>query len=125
VHVDQVADPLAQERTRVSRELLAPLEQHEVEAFFSTDILVDQLLDLADELAVFEYRQLHIENRSLFRPGVFFRADSDLTHPLSRLFERGVEALDFTWYCFVGDDAMPDVRDFPAEKVDWTVHDSR
>src|SRR6476660_490818 len=57
VYVDQVTDPLAQERTRVSRELLAPLEQHEIEAFLSTEILVDQFLYLADKLAVLEYRQ--------------------------------------------------------------------
>ena len=124
VHVDQIADPLAQERTRMSGELLAPLEQDEVEALLSADVLVDQLLDLADKLAVLEYRQLDIENRGFFWPGVFLRACADLMQPLFRFFERCVEAFDFSWYRFVGDDAMPDVRDFPAEKVDWSVHDT-
>jgi hypothetical protein len=36
-----------------------------------------------------------------------------------------MEALDFTAYRFVGNNAVPNVRNFPLEKVDESIHDSR
>src|SRR4051812_42930472 len=54
VDVDQIPDSLADQRTRVVRELLAPFEHHQVEGFFSAEILMNELLDLPNELAVLE-----------------------------------------------------------------------
>src|SRR4051812_39889451 len=47
VHVDEIADSLSHERARVTRELLSPLEQHEIERFLSAEILLNQFFDLA------------------------------------------------------------------------------
>jgi IS5 family transposase len=118
VNVDQVADSLTQERTGMTRELLAPLEQNEVERFLGAKILVDQLLDLAQELSVLQDRQLDVEYRRLLGTGMLLRPCSNLLQSYSGLRQRGVEALDLFVDRFVGDDAMAHVRDFPAEEVD-------
>jgi hypothetical protein len=44
---------------------------------------------------------------------------------LARLIQASVKSLDLSWYGFVGNDAVPHVRNFPPEKVDESVHDSR
>src|SRR5687767_5152583 len=122
--VDQIADTLPHERARVTRELLAPLEQNQVEAFLSAEILLDQLLHLAYELSVLEYRQLDVEDRCFLGAGMLLCPASDLMQLLSRLLERRVEALDLCRYRFVGDDSVTHVRDFPPEKVDQSVHNA-
>jgi len=73
VNIDQVAYSLAQEWAGMTRELLAPLEQNEVERFLGAEILVDQLLDLAQELSVLEDRQLDVEYRRLLGTGMLLR----------------------------------------------------
>jgi hypothetical protein len=56
---------------------------------------------------------------------VLLGARSHVAEPLSRLFQGRMEALHFAAYRFVGNDAVPNVRNFPLEKVDESVHDSR
>ena len=125
VHVDQIADSLAQERPRVTRELLPPFEKHEIERLFSAEVLGYQLLDLPKQLAVLENRELDIEDRCFLRSGIFFGASAHVTESLARLVQTVVEPLDLAAYGFVGNDAVPYVRNFPQKKVDESVHDSR
>src|ERR1051325_464347 len=42
-----------------------------------------------------------------------------------RLLERVVEALDLAWDRLVGNDAVPNIGDFPAQQMHWAIHDSR
>jgi hypothetical protein len=125
VHVDQVAHPLPQEWPRVARELLAPLKEHEVECFLSAEVLSYELLDLPKQLGILENRELDVEDRRFFGTGILFSASTHMTESLARLIQRVVESLDLAFYGFVGNDAMAHVRNFPPEKVDESVHDSR
>ena len=50
--VDQISDPFAHQRTRVTRELLAPLEQNQVERFFGADVTLNELFDLSQQVSV-------------------------------------------------------------------------
>jgi hypothetical protein len=122
VDVDQIPDSLAQQWARVGGELLAPLEENEVESLLRAEILVDELLHLPQELAVLENRQLDVEDGGLFRTGVLFSTGSHLLHSLPCLGKCLMEALDLFRNRLVGDDAVPHVGDFPAEKVDLSVH---
>ena len=45
VHVGEVTDAFAQHRRGVSREVLAPLQQHEVERLVGAEVLPDERLD--------------------------------------------------------------------------------
>ena len=125
VHVDQIADSFAQQRSGVTRELLAPLEQNEIECLFRAEVLRYQLLDLSQQLAVLENGELDIEDRGFLRPGVLLGARPHLAEPLARLFQPRMKALDLAGYSFVRNDAVPHVRNFPPEKVHESVHDSR
>jgi hypothetical protein len=44
---------------------------------------------------------------------------------LPGLLQGSVEPLDLPRNRFVRNDAMANVRDLPAKKVDWSVHDPR
>jgi hypothetical protein len=107
------------------RELLAPFEKHEIECLLGAQILVDQLLDLPQQLRVLEDRQLHVKDRGFLGAGVLFGASSDLVKPVLGFLDCRAKALDLGGYPFVGDNAMANIRDFPNEKVDWSVHDPR
>ena len=74
VHVYEVADSFAQQRPRVTRELLAPFEQDEIERLFGAEVLRYELLDLSQELAVLENRKLDIEDRRFLGAGVLLGA---------------------------------------------------
>jgi hypothetical protein len=54
---------------------------------------------------------------------VLLGARANLVQPLFRRLECSVEALDLRRYPFIGNDAVADVRNFPPQKVDWSVHD--
>jgi len=125
VHVDQIADSLAQERPRVTRELLAPFKEHQIECLLGAEVLSYELLDLSKQLAILENRELDVEDRRFLGTGILFGASPHVTETLARLIQACVEALDFAWYGFVGNDAVAYVRNFPPEKVDESVHDSR
>jgi hypothetical protein len=120
--VDQVSDALPHERTRVARELLAPLEQNEVESFLGADVLVDKLLYLAQQLCILEDRELDVEDRSFLGASMLLGPSSDLVQLFFGLIERSVEALDLSRYRFVRNDPVAHVGDFPPEKMDWSVH---
>src|SRR6266566_2599992 len=124
MNVDQIANSLAQQRPRMTGELLTPLEQHEIERFFRAQVLVNQFLNLSQELSVLQDGELDVKDRGLFRARVLFGPCTDLVQPLLSLFQRSVEALDLTSDGFVGNYAVAHVRNFPSEKVDRPVHDS-
>src|SRR3982751_2201643 len=124
VDIDQIAHSLAQHRSRVSRELLAPLEQHQVESFFGAEVLMNELLYLPQQLSFLEDRQLHVEVCRLFRSGVLLGARAYLPQPRAGLFERVVEPFDLGGNRLVENDAVPDVRHFPAQQGHGAVNDS-
>ena len=47
LHVGEIADSLANHRLRVTREMLAPFDHHEIECLFRSDVLPNEPLDLA------------------------------------------------------------------------------
>ena len=94
VHVGEIADALAQHRRGVAGEARAPLEHHEVERLFRADVLADELLDAAGELAVVENGELHVEDRGFFGTGRGLDARSQMTQPLLRTANRLVQPLD-------------------------------
>ena len=74
--------------------MLAPLEQHEIERLLGAEVLVDQLLDLAQQLAVLEDRSWTSKIAASSGPACFSaRARTWRSRSLA-LFERRVEALD-------------------------------
>jgi hypothetical protein len=70
VHVRQVAHAFAQHRGAVSREVLAPLEQNQIEGLFRAQVLPDERLDADRELGVVEDGQLHVEDGGFFGAGL-------------------------------------------------------
>jgi hypothetical protein len=125
VHVDQIADSLAQERPRVTRELLTPFKEDEIECLLGAEVLSYELLDLSKQFSILENRELDIEDCRFLGTGILFGASAHVAESLARLIQARMEALDLAWYRFVGNDAVPHVRNLPPEKVDESVHDSR
>ena len=78
-----------------------------------------------EQLAVLENRELDVEDRRFFGTGILFGASPHMAESLARLIQTVVKSLDLAAYGFVGNDAVPYVRNFPPEKVDESVHDSR
>src|SRR6185436_20284831 len=85
VHVDQISHSLAQHRPGVTRELLPPLEQHQVKSLFRAEVLVNELLDLAQQLTILENRELHVENGRFLGSGVLLGTGANLPQTRPRL----------------------------------------
>src|SRR5687767_3707526 len=66
VDIGEITDALANHRLLVAREILPPFDEDEIECLLDADVLANQGFDASDELLIREYRDLHLENRSLF-----------------------------------------------------------
>src|SRR6185312_15983930 len=93
---------LAQHRPGVTRELLPPLEQHQVKSLFRAEVLVNELLDLAQQLTILENRELHVENGRFLGSGVLLGTGANLPQTRPRLLECRVKPLGLAGDGFVG-----------------------
>ena len=125
VHVREVAHSLANHRLRMPGEMLAPFDHHQIERFLCSDLLVNEHLDTLQQLGIRKNRDLNVEDRCLFRTGVFLRARLHLCESRFRLLDGFVKSLD------LGFDArhryldQRNVRHFPQQQVHWPDHDAR
>src|SRR2546423_5711830 len=123
--VGEVADALAQHRRRVPCEAGAPLEHHQVERLLGAQVLLDQLLDAARELAVVENRHLYVEDRCLLGAGGGLDTLAQVAQPLLGPGDRFVESLDFRRDALVRNDPMAHVGHLPAQEVHVSDDDTR
>ena len=123
--VGEVADALAKHGGGVLRKPVPPLEQHDVERLLRAEVLPDELLHPARQLAILENLKLHVEDRRLLRAGGGVHPGAELPQPLLGAPDGLVQARDLVVHVLVRDDAVLDVRHLPAEEVHVTHHDAR
>src|SRR5690242_2212142 len=86
---------------------------------------MDQLLNAAREIGILENRELHLEDRRFLVPNRRLDARANLSQTLLRPFDRLRETLELRRNPVVGNDAMRDVGNLPAQQLDGTDCDSR
>ena len=113
VNIGEITHALPYHRLGVSRKVLAPLDEDEIERLLSADILANQRLDASNELSIVENRDLYLEDRRLFFASMSLGPLAYSCESLLSLLESGVKALDLTRYCLIRYDPMWDVGNFP------------
>src|SRR5215216_6333012 len=78
VHIRKISDPLTHGGHGMTRKILAPFDENEVESFFCGKVLLDEGLDAAEQLGVGKDHQLHFEDRRLFLSSVMRSSPLDL-----------------------------------------------
>src|ERR1044071_8623331 len=103
----------------MAREILAPLDEHEIEGFFRTKILPNELLDAVDELHVRENHDLDFEDAGFLGTRMTFSAFLYLLKSRLCFLDRIMEARDLLRYRLIRDNSMRHIRHFPQKKMNW------
>ncbi len=123
--VFEIADALTEYSLRCAREPLAPLEHHDLERLFRAEVLPNELFDGAGKLDVVEHGALHVEDRGFLGARGSFNALAHLAQTLFGLGEHGAEPRDLTGDGVIGNDAVADLGNLPAQEMNGSNRDTR